>query len=135
MFINEKKRAIELTTAEANKAFQYGTTEYEDLQNVRRDYPRYKVQVIKVRKKDPLKNLKLDKIQKYVATHDDEQRTKTKELEILIGKFEHDDNDIKLDQSASFVEIKGWFLKSYPEIEKYIKDSKAEINRILGKTA
>ena len=135
MIVNYKKRAIELTTAEANEAFEYGTPKYEDLQKARRDYPRYKVQVIKVRKKDPLKNLKLDKIQKYVATHDDEQKTRTKELEKLIGKFEHDDNDIKLDQSASFVEIKNWFLNAYPEIEQYIRDSKAEINRILGKTA
>ena len=135
MKINMAKRAIELTSTEAKEAFEYGTEAYKALQNARRDYPTYKVQVIKVRKKDPLKNLKLDKIQKYVATHDDEQKTKTKELEKLIGKFEHDDNDIKLDQSASFVEIKGWFLKAYPEIEQYIKDSKAEINRILGKAA
>ena len=38
MIINEAKRAIELTKAEATKAKVYGTVEYNALQNARKDY-------------------------------------------------------------------------------------------------
>ena len=39
MFINEKKNAIELSKKEAKAAAKFGTTEYKQLQEARRDYP------------------------------------------------------------------------------------------------
>ena len=40
MLINEKKNAIELSKKEAKAAAKFGTTEYKQLQEARRDYPR-----------------------------------------------------------------------------------------------
>jgi hypothetical protein len=43
MFINEKKNAIELSKKEAKAAAKFGTTEYKQLQEARRDYPTFSV--------------------------------------------------------------------------------------------
>ena len=43
MFINEKKKAIELSKKEAKAAAKFGTTEYKQLQEARRDYPTFSV--------------------------------------------------------------------------------------------
>ena len=43
MNINMKKNAIELTKKEAAAAAKFGTTEYKQLQEARRDYPTFSV--------------------------------------------------------------------------------------------
>ena len=43
MFINEKKMAIEMTKKFAAAARKFGTQQYRDLQEARRDYPNFKV--------------------------------------------------------------------------------------------
>ena len=43
MYINEKKMAIEMTKKFAAVARKFGTKQYWDLQEARRDYPNFKV--------------------------------------------------------------------------------------------
>lgn len=40
--INERNKTIEMTKKFANAAKRYGSNEYRDLQNARKDYPTYK---------------------------------------------------------------------------------------------
>ena len=44
--INAKNRSIELTKTFAAASSKFGTPEYDQLQQVRRDYPNYKVVTI-----------------------------------------------------------------------------------------
>ena len=65
--INEAKRELEITKAFANKANKYGTSEYDDLQKARRDYPKFKVVIRHTKKNvDGFKGLTLEYMEKYI---------------------------------------------------------------------
>ena len=49
--INSKNNTIEITKKFAAAAKRFGTPEYEDLQSVRRDYPKYRIEVKTTTKK------------------------------------------------------------------------------------
>ena len=68
MFINNKKMAIEMTKKFAAAARKFGTQEYKDLQEVRKDYPTYKVVIVTrttTVKKDNFKGLTYEYIKKW----------------------------------------------------------------------
>ena len=129
--INSKNRTIEMTKKFANAAKRYGTREYEDLQNTRRDYPTYKVVTRSTKKKnDSFKGLTLDYMEKYIENHDKEKNMVT--FYTLCGKDENGDR-IEVEglpvQSASYGQIKKWFLEQYPVFTEYTKN----IDKILNK--
>ena len=122
MFINNKKMAIEMTKKFAAAARKFGTQEYKDLQEVRKDYPNYKVVTVTRKttvKKDNFKGLTYEYMEKYIATHDDD------------GKIQEKYNDLRglserakaaLAEPCSYLEMRAWFLKTYPEIAKFHED-------------
>ena len=57
------------------------------------------------------------------------------ELETIVGEVEVNKEDGEVAMCASFFEVKKWFLKTFPEIEKYAKDSQDAINAILKEVA
>ena len=69
--INDNNRTIELTKKFATAASRYGTREYEELQDARRAYPKYKVVTKKAsKKKDSFKGLTYDYMKEYIKNHD-----------------------------------------------------------------
>jgi hypothetical protein len=128
--INEKNRTIELTKAFSNKANKYGTVEYRELQEVRRDYPSFKV-VTKntVKNKDGLKGLTLEYMEKYIKDHKDgkiknEETGEETTMDLLVEFYDmcgKDENGKKTEFSkvAPYGKIKKWFLKTYPIFEEY----------------
>ena len=117
MTINFKKNTIEMTKAEAKAASVYGSESYAKLQDARRDYPTYTV-VIKATssKRESLKGLTYDYMEKYIKNHDDENHTIMEEFKILRGK-----TDNVLASSVSYGEVKEWFLAKFPEIADFHK--------------
>lgn len=116
MKINFAKRAIELTKTEAQKASVYGTEEYETLIQCKRDYPDYRITVVKSRvKRDNLRGLNRDFMGKYISERDDENKSVLKEFYTLCGL---DEKGKKKDLAAvaSYGELRMWFLSKYPEI-------------------
>ena len=122
MFINNKKMAIEMTKKFAAAARKFGTQEYKDLQAVRKDYPNYKVVTVTRKttvKKDSFKGLTYEYMEKYIATHDDD------------GKILEKYNDLRglserakeaLAEPCSYLEMRAWFLNTYPAIAKFHED-------------
>lgn len=49
--INEKKRKVEVSKAFAKAASRYGTDEYKILQEVRKDYPTFRIETRKTEKR------------------------------------------------------------------------------------
>ena len=77
IIINERKRTIELTKGFAKKASVFGSEEYRQLQEARRDYPTYRVITVKSasgNKKNALKGLTYEYMEKYIELHDDESK-------------------------------------------------------------
>lgn len=121
--VNMKNRTIEMTKKFAAASSKFGTEEYKTLQEVRRDYPSYKVVTItrKVSKSDSsaFKGLTYEYMEKYIAGHDDEEKSIMLEYMMLRGESEEAEDAFA--ESASYQEIKDWFLDTFPAIAEFHK--------------
>lgn len=114
--INEKNRTIELMSKKfATAASKYGTAEYMDLQAARRDYPSYKVVVKSTsRTNSGFKGLTYDYMEKYINSHESENRT------AVLNEFENIKISVECRASATaYRAVKEWFLEKYPEIKAF----------------
>lgn len=128
MYINVTAKAIEMAKSEHRAAHTYGTTKYEELQEVRKAYPGFKV-VIKERKRtDRLKGLNEAYMAKYIKDHDNEEHTIWKEFCELCG-IDENGKKKKMSGAASYGELRMWFLNRFPEIE----NMSASVDAILDK--
>ena len=129
--INERNKTIEMTKKFANAAKRYGSNEYRDLQNARKDYPTYKVVTRSAkRRNDTFKGLTFLYMEKYIKSHGEENLI---EFYTLCGR-DAQGNKIMLDRNkmiehASYIEVKEWFLKTYPEIKQYQENIKNILNK------
>lgn len=129
--INDKNKTIEVTKKFATAASRYGTREYEDLQNVRRDYPKYKVVTRSAgKKKDSFKGLTYDYMEKYIREHDNADKTIMAEFNALRGK-NADGTNVEFADSVSYGTVKEWFLSQYKELTAY----RENVTKILNKVA
>ena len=119
MFINERKMVIEISKKFAAAACKFGTQEYNDLQAVRKDYPTYKVVIVTRKttaKKDNFKGLTYEYMEKYISGHDDDGKImdQYKDLRGLSMQAKE-----ALAEPCSYLEVRAWFLKTYPAIAKF----------------
>ena len=122
MFINNKKMAIEMTKKFAAAARKFGTQEYKDLQEVRKDYPTYKVVIVTRKttvKKDNFKGLTYEYMEKYISSHDENGKIMA-EYQDLRGLSERAKE--ALAEPCSYLEMRAWFLNTYPAIAKFHED-------------
>ena len=128
MTINTTNNTIEMSKKFAAAAKKFGTEEYKQLQEARRDYPNFKV-VTTTRKasskRETYKGLTYDYMKKYIAAHDDEQKSIMAKFEMLRGTS--DEAQEALADSASYKEIKEWFLKQFPAIAEFHKKREATL--------
>ena len=128
--VSARTHSLVLTKSFAAKAVIFGTDEYKMLQEARRDYPGYKVTVGKTKEaKNIYAGLDYAYMEKYIAAHDDEEKTIMAEYQMLRGESE-EAKAINAG-SASFLEIRAWFLKTFPAIEAFYTKRAA----LLAKTA
>ena len=127
--VSARTRSLVLTKSFAAKAAIFGTDEYKMLQEARRDYPGYKVTVGKTKEaKHIYAGLDYAYMEKYIAAHDKDSSIMA-EYQMLRGESE-EAKAINA-RSASFLEIRSWFLKTFPAIEAFYTKRAA----LLTKTA
>ena len=125
--VNDEMGTIEITKAFANDAKYYGTEAYRTLQNVRHDYPGYRIEVKAVAKKvDYLKGLTFDFMEKYIRNNSNEEMLAA--FFQLCGKTEEGEEQ-ELAAAATYGQIKSWFLMQFPELN--VKFQRDNINAIL----
>lgn len=94
--INTKNHTIEMDKTFAKSAAIFGTDEYKQLQEARRDYPNYRVATVRQKAgKGEFKGLDYPFMEKYIAEHD-ETGELAKEYHILRGL----DNGVAEDYSV-----------------------------------
>ena len=128
--ISTRTHSLVLTKSFAAKAAIFGSDEYKMLQEARRDYPGYKVTVGKTKEaKNIYAGLDYDYMEKYIKAHDDDKQSIMNEYLMLRGKS---DDALEIQAgSASFLEIRSWFLKTFPASEEFYTKRAA----LLGKAA
>ena len=114
--INTKAHTIEMSKTFAKAASFFGSEEYRQLQEARRDYPSYRVVTAKQKGtgKADFASLSFDFMDKYIANHDVSNDLKA-EYRNLRGL---DENGVAVD----FQIIKDWFLNIFPEFEQTRKE-------------
>ncbi len=127
--INAKAHTIELSNAFSKAASLFGSEEYRQLQEARRDYPSYRVVTMKQKStgKAEFANLSFDFMDKYIASHNVNDALKA-EYDSLRGR---DENGVAVD----FQIVKDWFLNAFPEFEKFHKERKALLEKIQREKA
>lgn len=126
MTINMKKNAIEMTKKFAKAAAKFGSPEYKQLQEARRDNPGFKVVTItrkSTAKKESYKGLTYGYMETYIQKHDDEEKSIMAEYMMLRSLSEEAEE--ALAESFTYQEMKEWFLKKFPAIAEFHKKREA----------
>ncbi len=103
--INTKNHSIEMPSKKyALAASKYGSDEYMEVQNARRDYPNYKVVTKATKRNDPLKGITYKKMEEYIKAND-----ASSENEKYFKKITDKES---LDRK-SYGRVKSWFINTY----------------------
>ena len=130
--ISTRTHSLVLTKSFAAKAAIFGTDEYKMLQEARRDYPGYKVTVGKTKEaKNIYAGLDYAYMEKYIAAHDDAEKSIMAEYLDLRG-LSDEAKELQAG-SASFLEIRAWFLKTFPAIEAFYTKRAALLAKTVAK--
>lgn len=122
MKINQKNQTIEMSKKFAKAAEKFGSDEYKQLQEARRDYPNFKVVTVSRKasgQKEIYKGLTYSYMENYIKTHDDEKKTIMTEYKMLRGMSAEAQE--ALAETCSYIEMKAWFLKKFPAIAEFHK--------------
>ena len=99
--MNFKKNAIEITKAFEKKASIYGSAEYRELIDAKKEFPNFRIVVKTTKSNNSFKGMHYDFMKEYISKQENAEKI-TEELNRLI--------DMKL----TYGEIKQWFIETYP---------------------
>ena len=123
------KQVIEMTKAEAKAAGTYGTAEFEELANLRKEFPNFRIVTKTSKSKDNMKGLDTKFMEKYIKEHDKtEKQEMLKEFYSLRGLDENGKKK-QFAQAVPYGILKQWFLTYFPEVA----DMNDTIDKILEK--
>lgn len=116
---------IEMTKTEAAAAGKLNSAKFADLKQLRETFPTYKIMIVKpaAKKADHFKGLTLKYMEDYIKRHNKDVLV---EFYKLCGKDESGEK-AELAATATYGEIKMWFLTEFPEIEQMSDD----VNEII----
>lgn len=122
--INYRKNTIEITAAFAKKASRYVSKEYEDMVNIRSNFPTFTISVVNTtsKRKGTFKGLSYECMKKYIINESGADSEQMKNFDTLCGNSNEQSAD-----KASYGQIKKWFLSEYPDF----KNADEKIKRII----
>ena len=127
MFTNHMTKKIEMTKTEAKAAGKINSEKFNELNTLRTMYPTFEIEIkaSAAKKKSDYKGLTYGYMAKYIASHDDDEQSIMAEFEMLRGTSAEAQE--ALADSASYKEIKEWFLKKFPAIAEFHKKREAAL--------
>ena len=115
MKVNMFERKIVLTKKEMTAASRYGSDAYKALQDARHDNPGYEVVIVTRMVKKPretYKGLTYAYMERYINSHANADEIMAEYNELRLISECHC-------KARRYPKIKKWFLKKYPEVEKF----------------
>lgn len=115
---------IEMTKTEAKAAGKINSEKFNELHTLRTMYPTFEIEIKasaakKNSTRESYKGLTYEYMEKYISAHDDEKKSIMAEYEMLRGTTTEAQE--ALANSASYYEMKIWFLKKFPAIAEFHK--------------
>ena len=125
MYANIVTSTIEMTKTEAAAVGKLNSAKFNELKSLREIFPTFQLVVVKpaAKKVDHFKGLTLKYMEDYIKRHNKDVLV---EFYKLCGKDESGQK-VELAATATYGEIKMWFLDKFPEIEKM----NADVNKII----
>ena len=104
--LNYVNETIEISDAFAKKASTYNSDAYNELNEIKKAFPNYKITVVKsTAKKSKVKGIGVDFMYNYAMNH--EKENSTSEFTTL------------KETNASYLAVKSTFFKFYPEFKNF----------------
>ena len=128
-------KRIEMSKNEAKAAGKLGSTEFNLLKQYRKEYPGFEIYIKPAsRRKTEFKGLDYKYMRTYI------QKCKREDKAAIMEKFNtltaQDKKDGKENtehlEAASYMDVKSWFLATFPEIVQYRKDHEEKVKTILA---
>ena len=123
--VNHEERKIELNKEYFRRIQNPRSEEYETLQMVRKDYPRYEVCLYTIKRnpnKKTYKGLNYEYMETYILTHEPKE-TKA----VVLDEFYNMRHIAECHKASyGYAVIKKWFLKKYPEIAEFGMEKKED---------
>ena len=137
MTANLFTKKIEMTKSEAKEAGKLNSEKFFELRNYMREYPGFEIQIkAPSKKKVELRGLDYKYMRTYILNHDDEQHSKMDTFKTLIAQDKKDKVEgAEHLEAAGYLDVRAWFLTTFPEIKQTREDHKAKVQAILAEVA
>lgn len=130
-------KKIEMSKSEAKEAGKLNSEKFHELRQYMEMYPGFEIQIkAPAKRKVELRGLDYKYMKEYIQKHDDEQHTKMEKFKTLIAQDKKDGKeDAEHLDAAGYLDVRAWFLSTFPEIEQRRDDHKAKVQAILAEVA
>ena len=138
MNANLMTKKVELTKKEAKEAGKLNSEVFKELRQLMEMYPGYEIQIkTTTKRKVELKGLDYDFMRDYIQKSGRQDKADVmKKFNTLIAQDKKDGKKGSEHMvTTNYLKVRKWFLETFPEIQKNLKDNKAEIQAILNAVA
>ena len=131
-------KRIEMTKNEAKAAGKLGTGEFKLLKKYRREYPGFEIYIKPAaRRKTEFKGLNYKYMRNYIqkCKRDDKEDIMATFNTLIAQDKKDGDENSQYQEAASYMDVKKWFLATFPEIQQYRDNHKKKVQNILDGSA
>ena len=131
-------KTIEMTKSEAKAAGKIGTEEFKMLRQYMEMYPGYEIQIkAPAKRKGELKGLTYEYMRTYIQKCDKQNKADIMvEFRTLIAQDKKDGKEgAEYLEAAGYLDVREWFLTTFPEIEQTRENHNKKVQAILAKVA
>ena len=130
-------KKIEMTKSEAKEAGKLNSDKFHELRQFMAAFPGYEVQIkAPAKRKNELGKLDYKYMRAYIQSHDDEKCSKMEKFNTLIAQNKKDKVEgAEHLEAAGYLDVRVWFLSTFPEIKQNREDHKAKVQAILKEAA
>jgi hypothetical protein len=138
MNANLMYKRLEMSKSEAKAAGKLDSKEFKLLKQYRAEYPDFEIYIKPAtRRKTEFKGLDYKYMRAYIqkCTREDKAEILEKFNTLTAQDKKAGKENTEHLRAASYMDVKDWFLSTFPEIEKYRKDHEQKMQDILAEAA
>ena len=138
MNANLYTKKIEMTKSEAKAAGNIKSEKFEELRQYMEMYPGYEIQIkAPAKRKVDLKGLDYKYMRSYIQKSTREDKAEIMEMfKTLIAQDKKDGKEGSEHlEAAGYLDVREWFLATFPEIKQNKENHKEKVQAILAKVA
>ena len=134
MKANLINKTIEMSKSEAKAAGKIGSEKFKELKKYQRAYPDYIICIIEApKRKSEFSGLNYKFMETYIKNcKRDDKNQIIEEFNTLRGIENKNRSEFEKVKVASYLEVKTWFLKKFPEIQQFKEKHNNKIAEILN---